>query len=65
MGALIIMKKIKLLRRTHVDRVGIFDAGKEAPCSDETAAHLVKSKHAEYATEKDAKAAEAEAKKSS
>lgn len=57
------MKKIKLLRRTHVDRVGVCEANSKTPCGDETAAHLVGSGLAEYSTAEDAKAAAAEAKK--
>lgn len=65
MGALMTMKTIKLLRRTHVDKVGTCEKDAKTPCSDATAAYLVKAEYAQYATEKDAKAAEAEAKKSS
>lgn len=61
-GALMTMKTIKLLRRTHVDKVGTCEKDAKTPCSDATAAHLVKAKYAEYATKEDAKAAETEAK---
>lgn len=57
------MKQIKLLRRTHVDRVGVCEADSKTSCSDEAAAHLVNSEFAEYASTEDAKAAAAEAKK--
>lgn len=62
-GALINMKEIRLLRRTHVERIGVCESETKTTCRDGTAAHLVKSGFAEYAAEKDAKAAEAEAKK--
>lgn len=55
------MKEIKLLRRAHVDRVGVCEKDSKTPCSDKTAAHLVKSKLAEYATKKDADEAAKEA----
>ena len=48
MGASMTMKKIKLLKRSHVDRVGTCEKGATTPCADSTAAYLVKIKTAEY-----------------
>ncbi|MBL4763507.1 MAG: hypothetical protein JKY93_12525 [Gammaproteobacteria bacterium] len=55
------MKEIKLLRRAFVEKVGVCEKDSKTKCSDETAAHLVKSKLAEYAGKEDAAAAKKEA----
>lgn len=55
------MKEIKLLKRTFVARIGGCEKGSKTKCDDATAAHLVKSKLAEYSNKKDADAAAKEA----
>jgi|GEM_PF-6034044 len=55
------MKNIKLLRRTHVTKVGVCEAGSKTPCDDETGAYLVAQGYAEYADKESKAAAEKEA----
>lgn len=40
------MKKIKLLKRTYVKKIGVCEKDKTTVCDDDTAAYLVKTKHA-------------------
>jgi hypothetical protein len=51
------MKEIELLRRTHVNKIGVCEAKSKTHCDDDTAEYLVKSKHAKYVSVKDSAAA--------
>ena len=55
------MKNIKLLRRTHVTKVGVCEAKSKTPCDDETAAYLVEQGYAQYADKESLEAAKKEA----
>lgn len=52
------MKRIKLLKRTFIKRVGVCEKGAVTPCDDKTAAYLIKTKHAVAAKKEDESADE-------